>query len=64
MPRAVALMRRAGLAPLPCPADFLTRASGDARIGDWLCDLSGLEQSTWAIYERLGMTWARLQGKI
>jgi uncharacterized SAM-binding protein YcdF (DUF218 family) len=64
MPRAVALMRRAGLAPLPCPADFLTRANGQTRAGDWLCDLSGLEQSTWAIYERLGMTWARLQGKI
>jgi uncharacterized SAM-binding protein YcdF (DUF218 family) len=64
LPRAMALMRRAGLAPLPCPADFLTRANGGTRAGDWLCDLSGLEQSTWAIYERLGMAWARLQGKI
>ena len=64
MPRAVALMRRAGLAPLPCPADFLTHANGELRAGDWLCDLSGLEQSTWAIYERLGLTWAKLQGKI
>ena len=64
MPRAVALMRRAGLAPLPCPTDFLSRAGGEVHAGDWLCDLSGLEQSTWAIYERLGAAWARLQGKI
>lgn len=64
MPRAVALMRRAGLAPLPCPADFLSRAGGEFRAADWLFDLSGLQQSTWAVYERLGATWARLQGKI
>lgn len=64
MPRAVALMRRAGLDPLPCPTDFLSRASGMRHAGDWGCDLSGLEQSTWAIYERLGTLWAKLQGKI
>ena len=64
MPRAMGLMRRAGLDPLACPADFLTRANRDARGSDWLCDLSGLERSTWAVYERLGTAWARLQGKI
>ncbi len=64
MPRAVALMRRSGLDPLPCPADFLSRANADTRAGDWLFDVSGLEHSTWAIYERLGTAWARLQGKI
>lgn len=64
MPRAVALMRRAGLAPLPCPADFLTRAGGELHASDWLFDLSGLQQSTWAVYERLGTAWAKLQGKI
>ena len=64
MPRAVALMRRAGLEPLPCPADFLSRTNADARAGDWLFDVSGLEHSTWAVYERLGTIWARWQGKI
>ncbi|MDB6168665.1 MAG: hypothetical protein JWM88_1529 [Verrucomicrobia bacterium] len=63
MPRAMGLMRRAGLHPVPCPADFLARANADFRAGDWSCDLSGLEQSTWAIYEGLGITWARMQGK-
>jgi uncharacterized SAM-binding protein YcdF (DUF218 family) len=64
MPRAVALMHQAGLDPLPCPTDFLSRTSADPRAGDWLFDVSGLEHSTWAIYERLGTTWARWQGKI
>ncbi|MDB6126779.1 MAG: hypothetical protein JWM35_675, partial [Verrucomicrobia bacterium] len=64
LPRAVALMRCAGLDPLPCPADFLTRANRDSRASDWLFDLSGLERSTWAIYERLGTAWAKMQGKI
>jgi uncharacterized SAM-binding protein YcdF (DUF218 family) len=64
MPRAMGLMRRARLTPLPCPADFHTRAGGEWHAGDWLFDLSGLEQSTWAVYERLGTAWAKLQGKI
>ncbi len=64
MPRALGLMRRAGLQPLPCPADFLARVNPDPRLSDWTCDLSGLERSTWAVYERLGATWARWQGKI
>jgi uncharacterized SAM-binding protein YcdF (DUF218 family) len=64
MPRAMGLMHRAGLSPVPCPADFLSRVSAETRASDWLFDLSGLEQSTWAIYERLGTTWAKLQGKI
>ena len=64
MPRATALMHRAGLSPLPCPADFLTRTSAETRASDWLFDVSGLELSTWAVYERLGTTWARWQGKI
>jgi len=64
MPRAMGLMRRAGLDPLPCPADFVSRPNFPLHPGDWMCDLSGLQQSTWGIYERLGTAWARLQGKI
>ncbi len=64
MPRAMALMHRAGLNPLPCPADFLSRGNTEFHLTDWTFDVSGLEQSTWAIYERLGTTWAKLQGKI
>ncbi len=64
MPRAMALMRRAGLNPLPCPTDFISRADANTRASDWLFDLSGLQKSTWAVYERLGLAWAKLQRKI
>lgn len=64
MPRAMALMGGAGLKPLPCPVDFLARTNGELHAADWMFDLSGLEQSTWAIRERLGLAWAGLQGKI
>ncbi|MBS0661787.1 MAG: YdcF family protein [Verrucomicrobia bacterium] len=64
MPRAMGLMRRAGMNAVPCPTDYLTKPNPDFRFTDWTCDLSGLERSTWAVYERLGTLWARLQGKI
>lgn len=64
MPRAVALMRRLGLAPLPCPADFGARPNPDFRWNDWTCDLSGLERSTKAVYEHLGLLWARLRNRV
>jgi uncharacterized SAM-binding protein YcdF (DUF218 family) len=63
MPRAIALMRRQGLAPLPCPADFGARPNPDFRWNDWTCDLSGLERSTKAVYERIGFLWLWLRGK-
>jgi len=63
MPRTVALMQKAGLHPLPCPADFVARPNPGFRWNDWTCDLSGLERSTKAIYERLGLLWARWRGR-
>lgn len=63
MPRTVALLRRHGLNVVPCPADFAARPNPDFRWNDWTCDLSGLERSTKAIYEYLGLTWARLRGR-
>lgn len=63
MPRAVALMRRHGLAPVPCPTDFVTKPNPNFRWNDWTCDLSGLERSTKAVYEYTGLLWARLRGR-
>ena len=64
MPRAMALMRHAGLNPLACPTNFLTRSNDRFTWSEYLCGLDGLENSTWAIYERLGYQWARLRGLI
>ena len=64
MRRAAALMRGAGLHPLPCPADYSARPSPGFRISDYTWDTDSLERSTKAVYERLGYLWVRLRGKI
>ena len=63
MPRAMALCQKAGLHPIPAPADFMARPGAD-RSWDLLAfDLGALERSTKAIHERLGFFWARLNGR-
>lgn len=64
LPRAVGLMRRTGLDPVPCPTGFLARTTASAYSNEWLFSNQGLEMSTWALYEYLGTAWAKLQGKI
>lgn len=64
MPRAMALMRKAGLNPTACPTDFQATRNPHFVLSDWLWGIDGLERSSWAIYERLGYYWAKLRGKI
>jgi|UniRef100_UPI00404B158B uncharacterized SAM-binding protein YcdF (DUF218 family) len=64
MPRAMALMQHAGLNALACPTDFHARTNDRFTWTDYLCGLDGLENSTWAVYERLGYRWAKWRGKI
>lgn len=61
--RATALMRRAGLHPLPCPSDYTSREE-DFRWADCLWDVESLGRSTWAVYERLGYAWSWLRGRV
>lgn len=63
MPRAMALFRHAGLAPLAAPADFSAHTDDSFYWGDVLPDTSSLERSTWAVRERLGYLWIWLRGK-
>jgi len=63
MPRAMALMRQAGLHPLACPADFSALPAPGFRFRDYTWDTDSLERSTKAVYERLGYLWLRLRGK-
>ena len=63
MPRTLALFRHAGLAPLPCPADYSARAGDDLLWSDFLWDTESLGRSTWAVRERLGYLWIWLRGK-
>lgn len=63
MPRAMALFRHAGLAPLPCPADFTARTDDNPPWQDLFWDVGSLERSTWAVHERLGYLWIWLRGR-
>lgn len=64
LPRAVKLFERAGFTVVPCPADFAAKQNDDFRWDDYLSwDLSGLERSTKAVYEYLGLAWSRLRGR-
>jgi len=63
MPRSIALFRHAGLAPLPCPADFTARAGDDVQWQDLLWDTGSLERSTWGVRERIGYLWIWLRGR-
>lgn len=64
MRRATALMRRAGLHPLPCPADYTVRPSDTFRAIDLSWDTESVGRSTWAIYERIGYAWSWLRDKV
>lgn len=63
LPRAMSLMRGAGLNPVPCPADYLGRAPSKMTWTYFLWDTESITRSTWAIYERLGLMWSRLRGR-
>lgn len=63
MPRSMALFRHAGLAPLPCPADYTARGGDTVQWTDFLWDVPSLERSTWAIRERIGYLWIWLRGR-
>lgn len=65
MPRAVRLFSHAGVRVVPCPTDFAVRLNPGLNVSDYLgCDLTGLERSQKAIYEYLGLAWAKMRGKI
>jgi uncharacterized SAM-binding protein YcdF (DUF218 family) len=64
MKRAAALMRHAGLHPVPCPADYTVRPSEVFRATDLSWDSDSLGRSTWAIYERIGYAWSWLRDKV
>jgi uncharacterized SAM-binding protein YcdF (DUF218 family) len=63
MPRAMALMRHAGLHPVACPADFQAKRNPEFRLMDCTWDTEALGRSTMTVYERLGRLWSALRGK-
>lgn len=64
MPRSVALFRKAGLDPLPAPTDFVVKRSQGAGPADRVPSAGGLIAAELAVYEYLGLLWAKVRGRI
>ena len=63
MPRAVGLCRKRGLQPIPAPTDYLA-PRGPLEPEDLVPDGYKLFKSRTAVYEYLGLAWAKMRGKI
>lgn len=64
MPRAMALFRKAGTKPVPAPTGYLTKQQGSKRFDYYYPGLPGLSKTSTAVYEYLGLAWAKLRGRI
>ena len=64
MPRAAGLFRKAGVAVLPCPADYRGKPNPDFRWTDYSWDTDSLARSTFAVREFIGYGWVWLRGKV
>ncbi|MCF3648599.1 ElyC/SanA/YdcF family protein [Synoicihabitans lomoniglobus] len=63
MPRAMGLATKAGLNAVACPADFNLAPNGE-RPNPWFnWSLAGLERSSLATREALGLLWTRMRGQ-
>ena len=64
MPRAVALFRKQGAHPIPDPMGYYTRPGLPLSPPELFPNSEELRGSERAIYEYLGLAWAKLRGKI
>ena len=64
MRRAAGLFRRAGVAILPCPSDYLARTNDHFSWTDLLWDSDSLTRSSCAVSENIGYLWVWLRGKV
>ena len=64
MPRSMALFRKAGTNPIPAPTHFLAQRNQGLSPGDFFPGSGGLRQTEAAVYEYLGLAWAKVRGKV
>lgn len=64
LPRAVGLFRKQGAHPLPDPMGYHSSPGAPLQLTELLPDAEGLNGSERAVYEYLGLAWAKLRGKI
>lgn len=62
MPRAVALFRKQGMNPMPAPAGPTVTPGERLPLREYIPSSDNLEKVRTALYEGLGLAWARLRG--
>lgn len=63
LPRALALMRGAGVNAIPAACDHMVRPGEQRALTDYTWDSDSIGRSSRAIAERLGRAWAFLRGQ-
>jgi len=64
MPRSMALFRNQGMEPIPAPAGHIVKKRQGLTPGMFFPNAGELYQTERAVYEYLGMAWARFRGQI
>jgi len=66
MPRSMALFKKLGMRPIPAPTDYLLKEfpGGEISPGLFFPGIKQLQKMETAIYEYLGLAWAKLRNRI
>lgn len=64
MPRAMALFRKQGMHPIPAPTDYWVKKRQKVHPSMFFPNPDNLCKAHRAVYEFLGMAWAKLRGQI
>jgi uncharacterized SAM-binding protein YcdF (DUF218 family) len=64
MPRSLALFRKQGMDPIPSTTDFLIKDNGLQKSISIFPSTDDIDMAKRAVYEYLGIAWAKLRGQI
>jgi len=64
IPRSMLYFKKLGMRPIPAPTDYLVKESQGMHPGMFFPGTGGLVKMQQALYEYLGLAWAKLRGKI
>jgi uncharacterized SAM-binding protein YcdF (DUF218 family) len=64
LPRATALFRHQGLAPIPAPAHHLSLDTRGVTVSELFPSPSALEAAHHGIHEYIGLLWSKLRGRL
>jgi uncharacterized SAM-binding protein YcdF (DUF218 family) len=64
MPRAMGMFRKEGMDPISAPTDHIVAESNSPALLHYLPSEGALKNTRRAVYEFLGLTWARMRGQI